>query len=107
MAGVITACHGRRSQPPAQTTSVNQADLQQPPYQITTATTNTQGFSAATYFTNTSYIQGPPEYTELSFAKEEQTTPPSSYKDVSSHPLKMAQQPINQTSITENISTSL
>ena len=109
VACVITACHGRRSQPSTQDNSVSQSGRQQPPYQITTATTNTQGTNDNTpnYFTNASYIQGPPEYSELSFAKEEQTTPPPSYEDVYSHPLEVTQQPINQTPITENISTPL
>ena len=109
VACVITACNRRHSQPSTQSTSVSQSGLQQPPYQITTAPTNTQGTgdSAPTYFTHTSYIQGPPEYSELSFAKEVQTTPPPSYEDVSSHPLEVAQQPINHTPVIENISTSL
>ena len=107
--GIIKACHGRRSQPTTQSTSVNQSGLQQPPYQITPATTSTQRTdgSSPTYFTNTSYIQGPPDYRELSFSKDEQSTPPPSYEDVSPHPLEVAQQTIDQTPVIENISTPL
>ena len=39
-----------------------------------------------TDITNVNITQGPPLYTELSFAKKELTTPPPSYEDVTSHP---------------------
>ena len=105
---VYTAWHRRRSKTHTQSNSVSRPGHMQPSRQITTATTNTQetGDNSPTRVTNTNYIQGPPQYSELSVAKGEQTTPPPSYVAVSSHTLDVTQQTINQT-VTEDISTPL
>ena len=113
---VITVCYKRRPKPPVQNNFASQSD----PYQITTTTNNgcnsdmqvssIQGTSenAPTNWqqssnTDANYIQGPPLYSELSLVKLEQTTPPPSYEDVTSHPLEVMPQPLNST--TDNATT--
>ena len=59
------------------------------------------------YLTNANYIQGPPPYSELSFAKNEQDMPPPSYEDVTSHPLDFTQHTIDSTTATDNTAARL
>ena len=111
VAGVITKFRRQCSQPTSQSASTSQSSTQHDPYTITTATNNTHGINvnnsqgtqdgAQTYF-NTTYIQEPPPYSELSFPKEDESTPttppPPSYEEVTSHPLEhMTQQTTNST----------
>ena len=113
---VITVYHKRLPKPPAQNNFASQSY----PYQITTTTNNDRNSDmqvSSTHgtvenipthwqqsnITNANYIQGPPLYSELSFVKLEQTTPPPSYEDVTPHPLEVTSQPLSST--TDNATT--
>ena len=121
VAGAIIKFRRQRSQPTPPRASASQSSPQHAPYTITTATNNTHGTNAnntqgtqegaQTYF-NTSYVQGPPSYNELSFPKEDEsiptTPPPPSYEEVTSHPLEhMTQQTTNSTQSEANSSNSV
>ena len=109
VACVYTACHKRSSQRPTQSDRVSRSGFQQPSNNTTSTINNSQCSTILTlsgqetrenipiYLTNANYIQGPPPYSELSFSKTEQDTPPPSYEDVTSHPLEFTQHTIDST----------
>ena len=109
VAGVLRACKWRLSQRPTQSNLVSQSGLQQSFDNVSSTTNNSQDtitLATSAQWTNenvqtnwnqssptiTYPMQGPPPYSELSFAKTYQTTPPPSYEDVMSQNLGGAQQ---------------